>query len=67
MTVLPRSEVLARAQDLAARMAEKPRDALVALKRTLSIPRRQAFELARTHETLMHAVSFSQLRTKEQL
>jgi polyketide biosynthesis enoyl-CoA hydratase PksI len=59
--VVPRAEVLARAQDIAARMAEKPRDALVALKRTLSIPRRQAFELARTHETLMHAMSFAQL------
>jgi len=59
--VVPSTEVLARAQDLAARIADKPRDALVALKRTLSIPRRQAFELARTHETLMHAVSFAQL------
>ena len=63
--VLPRAEVLPRAQDLAARIAEKPRDALVALKRTLSIPRRQAFELARTHETLMHAASFNQLRKQE--
>ncbi len=59
--VVPRAEVLARAQDIAARMAEKPRDALIALKRTLSLPRRQAFELARTHETFMHAMSFARL------
>ncbi len=60
--VVPRAEVLARAQDLAARIAEKPRPLAVALKQTLSLPRREAFEAARTHETLMHAVSFSQLR-----
>jgi polyketide biosynthesis enoyl-CoA hydratase PksI len=61
--VVPAAEVLARAQDLAARIAEKPRDALIALKRTLSIPRRQAFELARTHEALMHTVSFAHLNS----
>jgi polyketide biosynthesis enoyl-CoA hydratase PksI len=58
--VLPRDEVLPRALDLAARIAEKPRAALVALKRTLSIGRRQAFEAARTQEALMHAISFAQ-------
>lgn len=50
------------AQSLAARIAEKPRDMIVALKRTLSIPRRQAFEAARTQEALMHALAFQQLR-----
>ena len=59
--VVPRAEVLARARDLAARIADKPRDAVIALKRTLSIPRREAFELARTQEALMHAVSFAHL------
>jgi enoyl-CoA hydratase/carnithine racemase len=59
--VLPRAEVDARARDLAARIADKPRDAVVALKRTLSVPRRQAFELARTQEALMHVASFAQL------
>jgi polyketide biosynthesis enoyl-CoA hydratase PksI len=58
--VLPRGEVLPRALDLAARIAEKPLTALVALKRTLSAPRRQAFEGARTQETLMHAISLRQ-------
>lgn len=57
--VLPRAEVLPRALDLAARIAGKPRAALVALKRVLSLRRRQAFEAARTQEALMHAVSFA--------
>ncbi len=59
--VVARAEATAHAQALAARIAEKPRAALVALKRTLSLPRRQSFEAARTHETLMHAISFAQL------
>jgi polyketide biosynthesis enoyl-CoA hydratase PksI len=57
--VLPRSEIWLRAQDLALRIAEKPRKALTMLKRTLSLPRRQAFEATFTLETLMHEVSFA--------
>lgn len=58
--VVAKREVLALAQSLAARIADKPRAAIVALKRVLSAPRRQAFELARTHEALMHALAFAQ-------
>jgi polyketide biosynthesis enoyl-CoA hydratase PksI len=58
--ILPRGDVLQKAIDVAARIAEKPRQAVISLKRTLSSPRRQAFEAARTHEALMHAVSFAQ-------
>jgi polyketide biosynthesis enoyl-CoA hydratase PksI len=58
--VLPRSEVLPHSLALAERIAEKPRAALVALKGTLTAPRRQAFEAARTQEALMHSVSFAQ-------
>ena len=58
--ILPRAEVLPRALDLAARIAEKPRALLIALKRTLSEPRRRAFEAARTQENLMHTISFAQ-------
>jgi polyketide biosynthesis enoyl-CoA hydratase PksI len=58
--ILSRDDVLPKAIDLAERIAEKPRQALIALKRTLSSPRRQAFEAARTYEALMHAVSFAQ-------
>jgi polyketide biosynthesis enoyl-CoA hydratase PksI len=57
--ILPREQVLPRAFDLAARIAEKPRQALVALKRALSSGRRQAFEAGRTQEALMHEVSFA--------
>ena len=55
--VVPRAEVEARARDLATRIAEKPRGALEALKRTLSLPRRQALEQALTLESLMHQVT----------
>ena len=41
--ILPRSEVRAKAEDLAQRIADKPRTALTLLKRTLSLPRRQRF------------------------
>jgi polyketide biosynthesis enoyl-CoA hydratase PksI len=56
--VLPRGEVLPHALALAARIAEKPRPAIVALKRVLSMPRRQAFAATRTLESLMHALTF---------
>ena len=52
--------MLPKALDVAARMAEKPRRSLELLKRTLSLPRRQAFEASRTLESLMHEVSFAQ-------
>jgi polyketide biosynthesis enoyl-CoA hydratase PksI len=56
--ILPRADILPRALDLAQRIAEKPRPALVLLKRVLSLKRREAFEAARTQETLMHTISF---------
>jgi polyketide biosynthesis enoyl-CoA hydratase PksI len=55
--VLPRADVRARALDLAVRIAEKPRLALEPLKRTLTLPRRQAFDAALTLESLMHQVT----------
>ncbi|HEY4180519.1 MAG TPA: polyketide synthase [Kofleriaceae bacterium] len=58
--IVPRADVLACAQTIAMRIADKPRPAIVALKRALSLPRRQAFEAARTHETMMHQLSFAQ-------
>lgn len=58
--ILPRAEVLPRALELAARVAEKPRLALELLRRTLTLPRRQAFERTHTIESLMHRVSFAQ-------
>jgi polyketide biosynthesis enoyl-CoA hydratase PksI len=58
--ILPRTEVLPKALDLAERIAEKPRYAILALKQALSSPRRQAFEAARAQEAQMHAISFAQ-------
>ena len=57
--VLPRQQVEPAALDLAARIAEKPRQSLVALKRTLSLPRRRAFEDSITHEAFMHQLTLA--------
>ncbi len=56
--ILPRGEVMAKAMDLAARIAEKPRVPLLLLKSVLSMSKRALFEQARTVETLMHQISF---------
>lgn len=55
--IVPRRQVEATALDIAARIAEKPRLAVSALKRTLSLPRRQAFEQSLTEESLMHQLT----------
>jgi polyketide biosynthesis enoyl-CoA hydratase PksI len=57
--VLPRHEVAAAALDIAARIAEKPRPSVTALKRTLSLPRRRAFETSITHESFMHQITLA--------
>ncbi len=58
--VLDRPEVLPHAMNIASRIAEKPRLSLEILRRTLTLPRRQAFESTYTIESLMHRLSFSQ-------
>lgn len=62
--VVPRAQVHARALDLALRIADKPRRALSALKRALSLPRLRAFEEARTLESLMHELTFPDARDR---
>ena len=57
--VVPREQVDTVALDVAARIAEKPRAAITALKRTLSLARRQAFEQSITQESLMHQLTFA--------
>lgn len=57
--VVPRSQVESIAFDVAARIADKPRAAITALKRTLSLPRRQAFEQSITQESLMHQLTLA--------
>jgi polyketide biosynthesis enoyl-CoA hydratase PksI len=56
--VLPRQQVEPAALDLAARIADKPRHCVTVLKRTLSLPRRRAFEDSMTNESLMHQITF---------
>ena len=55
--ILPKAEVVPKARDLAARIAEKPRLPLELLKRTLSLPKRQCFEATLTVESLMHRIT----------
>jgi len=56
--IVQRPKVLPLAFDIAARIALKPRVAVEALKQTLSLPRRQAFERSITTESLMHRLTF---------
>jgi polyketide biosynthesis enoyl-CoA hydratase PksI len=58
--ILPRDQVLPKAYELAARIAEKPRATVEILKRALSLGRRQVFEATWTVETLMHQICFTQ-------
>jgi polyketide biosynthesis enoyl-CoA hydratase PksI len=65
--VEPNDEVEAKAARSAARIADKPRTALTLLKRSLSLARRQAFEAARTMESMMHEICFADPQTRERI
>lgn len=65
--IVERSKVLARARKLAMRLTDKPRFAIELLKRQLALPRRQAFERARTAESMMHQVCFGQPETRARI
>ncbi len=65
--ILPKGQVCAKALDVAAQIAEKPRCSLELLKRTLSVRRRQAFEESRTLEAMMHSISFTQDEIRERI
>lgn len=65
--ILPKGQVCAKARDVAAQIAEKPRCSLELLKRTLSVRRRQAFEESRTLEAMMHSISFTQDEIRERI
>ena len=58
--IIPKAEVLERAQILAETMAEKPRKALSVLKRYQSMERRKTFEETYSIETMMHELTFDQ-------
>ncbi|MCC6749677.1 MAG: enoyl-CoA hydratase/isomerase family protein [Deltaproteobacteria bacterium] len=59
--VVPRTEVPAKALDLALRIAAQPREAIVLLKRTLTLPRRRALQEALTLESFMHGITLPPL------
>lgn len=61
--VLPRTQVMPKAEAVARRIAEKPRNALTLLKRSLSLEKRLAFEDARTTEAMMHEICFARPET----
>lgn len=65
--VLPRERIWDKAQQMAWRIAEKPRFALELLKRNLSASKRMAFEEARTHEVAMHQICFTQPETIQRI
>ena len=65
--VVERAKVLARARKLALRLTDKPRFAIELLKRQLALPRRQAFEQARTAESMMHQVCFAAPETRARI
>jgi len=65
--VLPRAEVVPKALDIAARIASKPRLAIEALKRTLSLTRRQAFEASITSESFMHQITLGAAGTARRI
>ncbi len=58
--ILPKAEVLEKAQSLAEAMAEKPRKALTVLKRYQSMERRKMFEETFSIETMMHELTFNE-------
>lgn len=65
--VEPREQVEERAFAVAGRFVDKPRHALSLLKRALSLPRRRAFEEARTIESMMHEVCFERPETRQRI
>ncbi len=58
--ILPKSEVLEKANALADAMSEKPRKALSVLKRYQSMSRRKMFEETYSIETMMHELTFNE-------
>jgi polyketide biosynthesis enoyl-CoA hydratase PksI len=58
--ILPKADVLEKANTLAESMAEKPRKALSVLKRYQSMQRRKLFEETYSIETMMHELTFNE-------
>jgi 4-carboxy-3-alkylbut-2-enoyl-[acp] decarboxylase len=63
--ILPRTEVIAKARDIALQIAEKDIRSIALLKQTLSARRKKLLVEARLHEDLMHRVSFAFPETRQ--
>ena len=65
--ILPRSEVLAKARDIAVQVAEKDGRSVYLLKNALSAGKKKLLIQARLQEDLMHRISFSFPETRRSI
>jgi polyketide biosynthesis enoyl-CoA hydratase PksI len=65
--ILPRSEVLAKARDIAAQVAEEDGRSVFLLKNALSAGKKKLLIQARLQEDLMHRISFSFPETRRSI
>ncbi len=65
--ILPKSEVIPRAIEIAQAIAEKPRESLIILKRYLSLRKRMIFEETLTIESMMHGLTFNKNSILQQI
>jgi len=61
--IVPAADVMPLAEDIAGRIAAKPRYVLEMLKETLALPRRAGLEAAIARESQMHRICFSRPET----
>ncbi len=57
--IIPKAEVLPKANDIAGQMAEKPKESLYLLKHSLGAVKKKLVVEARLQEDLMHKISFN--------
>ncbi len=65
--IVPKQQVMARARDVAARIADKPRPALALLKAELAAERRAIFQQARANENAMHRICLADPETSKRI
>ena len=65
--IVPKSEVLSRARDMALRICEKTQKSLYLLKATLSARKKKLLIEARLQEDLMHGISFADADTRKMI
>ena len=63
--IIPRSEVLNKARDIALQIAEKNPESVQLLKYSLAAPKKKLLIDARLQEDMMHAISFAYPETKK--